>query len=144
MARTAWFRRNPYDSAVLRGQDAELWCRTFRQGVLTRENVIGLDEPLYFCREESGIAIGKVLAAHAGLRRLIRAHGPAALGTWGARFELFRSYLRSMTLKGFAGVGLLTHLTSHARNQPILDPVLRQRVQTEVDLVCSTAVPGLD
>lgn len=144
MARTEWFRCNQYDPTVLRGQDAELWCRAFYQGRLTTGDVLGIDEPLYFCREEAGISLAKVIGAHAGLRRLIREYGPVTLGEWGCRYELARSHLRSAALRALDSVGLMARVTSFARNRGRMTPAILQSVCGEIAEVRSTKVPGLD
>ncbi|MBI4915337.1 MAG: glycosyltransferase family 2 protein [Acidobacteria bacterium] len=144
IARARWFRHNRYDESLLRAQDAELWCRSFHAGTLTATTVAGVDEPLYFCREEAGVSLSKVLKAHAALRRLVRAYGPGALGRWGTRSELARSFLRSGTLRCLAVLGLLPWATSRVRNRRIADSALAARIRTEVAVVRATKVPGLD
>jgi glycosyltransferase involved in cell wall biosynthesis len=143
MAKTAWFVRNRYDEASMRVEDAELWLRAFRSGELTTGSVLGIEEPLYFCREEAGISAGKVLVAHANLRRLIRGCGPTEFSTAAKLYELGRSHSRCLALRILGSTGLLGRATSFVRNHAIADPAVEQRIRTEVELVRSTKVPGL-
>ncbi len=49
MAKTEWFKANPYDVKAERVEDLELWCRTFES-----YNFQMLTEPLFFYREFQG------------------------------------------------------------------------------------------
>lgn len=49
MAKTEWFRNNPYDVKAVRIEDAELWYRTNQSS-----NFMMLMEPLFFYREFGG------------------------------------------------------------------------------------------
>jgi hypothetical protein len=144
MARTQWFVTNHYDENAVRMEDAELWCRTFHEGTLTVKNLSIIDDPLYFCREESGITLSKVLRAHVGLRRLIRRYGPIDLGLKSTTYELIRSYVRSGAVSLSSLMGLLPRVTTNFRNHPLKDLQLRERVEEDIQQVLLTKVPGLD
>ncbi|MBI5074995.1 MAG: glycosyltransferase family 2 protein [Nitrospirae bacterium] len=144
LGRRSWFRRNPYDLNCPRSQDAELWCRTYHQGQLRAENVHMISEPLYFCREESGLSLEKVIASHSVLRRLIRQYGPASLGIGKTVLELLRSHARSNALRVAALFGLLPLAAAKGRNRNISDPQMLEKIQSEIAQVLATRVPGLD
>lgn len=144
LGRAAWFTKNPYDMNCPRSQDAELWCRTYHQGQLRAEDVRMIDEPLYFCREEDGLSLKKVLASHQVLRDLIMKYGVAELGTVGTLRELLRSHLRSAVLRGASMIGLLSYAAARGRNDAIRDGQLLSRLQAELTRVLDTKVPGLD
>ena len=143
MVRSEWFRRNRYDPRVLRSQDAELWARAYHRGAMKKENVRGVDEPLYFCREEAGVSLKKILMSHGVMRQLIRRYGPRSLGMLGTARELSRSHARSAALRALAAAGLLGRVTSRTRNAPITDPKVRDEVMADLEIVRSTCVPGL-
>lgn len=46
MAKTEWFKNNPYDIDAVRMEDAELWYRTYK-----KYKFVSLSEPLFFYRE---------------------------------------------------------------------------------------------
>ncbi len=54
MARTAWWKRHPYDENCRGCEDVELWFSTYRESRF--EN---LPEPLYFYREEQAYSFGR-------------------------------------------------------------------------------------
>ena len=144
LGRTSWFERNPYDESVARVEDAELWCRAYTRGCLTPDNVAIIDEPLYFCNEESGVTLGKVMTAHGGMRNLIMKYGPEGLGYIGTVYELTRSLVRSGVLAGSDVIGLLPFVTSRVRNKTGLDPYMLKALQQEISQVLRTRIPGID
>ncbi len=62
MARTQWFKDNPYDECQRRCQDYELWLRTIGKSVF-----YNMPEPLLFYREFETLSLKKQLAAHHAL-----------------------------------------------------------------------------
>lgn len=67
MGKKEWFKNNPYNSAFVRMEDMELWCRTI--GHSTFHN---LPEPLLFYREVGMPYLAKYLLSMRGERKLIR------------------------------------------------------------------------
>lgn len=62
MARTQWFKDNPYDECQRRCQDYELWLRTIDKSVF-----YNMTDPLLFYREFETLSLKKQLAAHHAL-----------------------------------------------------------------------------
>jgi glycosyltransferase involved in cell wall biosynthesis len=70
-APTAWFRRNPYStqSCYLRGEDAELWCRT-----KSNSEFVYLPERLLFYREDSGLRFSNYTGTGIALLNIINTY----------------------------------------------------------------------
>lgn len=62
MAKTLWFKNNPYDERQRRCQDYELWLRTAGESVF-----YNMPEPLLFYREYETLSLKKQKAAHNAL-----------------------------------------------------------------------------
>jgi len=144
LAKKEWFCRNRYNEMLSRTQDAELWFRAFLSGELKEGSVLGIRDPLYFCREEAGVASAKIIESHRALRDLIRTCPPNVLSWSEKEFELGRSHLRSVVIRGLGALGLLRKVTSGVRNRRIEDAILLDRVRDEIQQVLATKVPGLD
>ncbi len=143
LGRASWFERNPYDVDAIRGEDIELWCRTFQNGQLTQRNLRILEEPLYFSGEDRGVTFEKVRCSHVVIRKLLRRYGPSTIGRRATLLELLRSHARTEILWICSLCGLLSQVTSKARCRRISDPELLARVHAEIAQVLSTRVPGL-
>ncbi len=70
-ASTAWFRRNPYStkSCYLRGEDAELWCRT-----KSNSEFVHLPEKLLFYREDPGLRFSNYTGTGIALLNIINTY----------------------------------------------------------------------
>lgn len=77
MARTDWFRSNPYDGNYLRAEDRELWCRT-----CTTTKFVRLCEPLFFYREGLTGNVRNYVSTGRTLRKILRQYGPPLIGAW--------------------------------------------------------------
>lgn len=73
-----WFRENAYNERMRRTEDLELWLRTLPSTKLVR-----LDIPLHFYGIGSGWQLDQYRTAMREQRQLVRAYGPAYLGTLG-------------------------------------------------------------
>lgn len=144
LARTDWFRRNQYDPNVSRVEDFELWCRAHASGELNAENIVFLNEPLYFYLAENSSGLGySIKDTDSSRRAIIRKFGPTQLGRVGTQREILRSHIRCIAkmwchLLGFDG------LISRLARPTLTDPLIIQRAKSEILLVQNTAVPGLD
>jgi len=144
LAKKEWFSRNRYNEMLTRTQDAELWFRAFIKGELNEGSIVGMRDLLYFCREEAGVVSAKIIESHRALRHLIRTCPPNVLSWSEKEFELGRSHLRSLVIRGLANLGFLSQATSSVRNRRIEDARLLDRVRDEIKQVLATKVPGLD
>jgi glycosyltransferase involved in cell wall biosynthesis len=134
--RTEWFLRNPYDEALRRTEDRELFIRTFRD--LT---FVHLAEPLYFCREEQSVRLAKYLASCREARSIFHQYAPELVG----RPRTIALCLASL-LKGEI-YRLCTHahceqLLVRRRNSPLSSERARAASET-IERIRSTHVPGL-
>lgn len=70
-APTAWFRRNPYSTqqCYLRGEDAELWCRT-----KSKSEFVYLPERLLFYREDPGLKFSNYTGTGIALLNIINTY----------------------------------------------------------------------
>jgi hypothetical protein len=76
-----WFVRNPYDNEYVRGEDYELWCRTFKYSKFRR-----IKEPLYIVREGK-INIKNYLKSSQIARKIVKNYGPGVLSF----FDLYKT-----------------------------------------------------
>ncbi len=67
MAKTMWFKENPYNIQLNRSQDIELWMRT-----ADKYDFYNIREPLLFYRETGNITLSKKLKSNKTLRSLCR------------------------------------------------------------------------
>ena len=79
--KTSWFVRNPYDEEYVRGEDYELWCRTFKYSKFRR-----IKEPLYIVREGK-INIKNYLKSSQIARKIVKNYGPGVLSF----FDLYKT-----------------------------------------------------
>lgn len=75
VARTRWFRDNPYDPEFVRGEDRELWCRAAVRG--TRFGFIR--RPLLFYRQPKD-PLSKYRETARTVIRMVLKYGPEQLG----------------------------------------------------------------
>lgn len=77
LAKRSWHLSNPYDEALTRAEDRDLWCRT---AATTRFGVV--PEVLYVVRVSTHDAhfLRDYLVAHRQNRRIFLRHGPRAVG----------------------------------------------------------------
>lgn len=75
MAKTSWFRANPYDTKAVRVEDAELWARTVHSN-----NFMSLNEPLLFYREYNGDYYKKYWRSLSGILYVWKKNGYTVRG----------------------------------------------------------------
>lgn len=136
MARTKWFRRNPYDVTLRRAQDHELWCRTFPT---TRLTVI--EEPLLYYREFAG-SPNSYSASSKVNRALLRLYGPTWIGPVRSKVEIGRSYVKEATYRLGYRFRLPTLAARLRARRP--DEALRTKAKEGLDCVRMTTIPGLE
>jgi glycosyltransferase involved in cell wall biosynthesis len=82
MARRAWMLANPYDPAMARLEDLELWFRTCTHARFAR-----VQTPVLFYRERRVVRLGSVLKGNRAWRQLALRRGPGCLG-WAGTLRL--------------------------------------------------------
>lgn len=98
-ARTEWFRQNPYDEALLRCQDLDLWCRIVEQ----RRWMI-LNEPLLFYREDLTRTESYRRSVRARIS-VVRRYGEKHLGMLGTSLLLAKLRFRALAVIALSRLG---------------------------------------
>ena len=91
LAKRAWFLQNPYNTEYKRGEERELFLRTFNK---TKFGL--LNEPLYGWRLVGVRSISKYLSTFKYERKMLIEHGPELLGWPGTMSFLLRSLIKSL------------------------------------------------
>ena len=144
LARTEWFRKNPYDSNAIRIEDTELFCRARSEGVLSNNNIFFIDEPLYFYRQDNTrVSCRALVESYQRRKDIIRRYGPVSLGSICSMKELLRYDLRSFFVRGISFLGMLDRVAKQQQGK-VIPAELCVRMKKEIDQVKNTRVPGLD
>jgi glycosyltransferase involved in cell wall biosynthesis len=136
MGRADWFRQNRYDSAYVRAQDRELWCRTCGRAKFAR-----LCEPLFFYREALAGNLSTYLRTESTVRKILAIYGPPLVGRWRTRLLTARSHLKSWAYRLSTTLGLQGRLI-RKRNRPLsaIEVAAARRILAEIR---AAAAPGL-
>jgi glycosyltransferase involved in cell wall biosynthesis len=137
MARTQWFRQNPYDPRFHRAEDHELWSRMSCCSRFAR-----LPEPLLFYREGVGDAFIKYSQSCKSDRKIFRRYGPPLVGWRRTATYIAKSF-------GKVGVyGLLSRMGLEgillARRSASLSADDCRAAEEALEVVWRAGVPGLD
>lgn len=140
LARTEWFRRNPYSVDSHRAEDYELWCRT-RAGA---SEVISLPESLHFYRIE--FSWKKYISSLSTQARITLKRGPA-LTTWPATALLWLYVVAKMGLWSAAALFRLTDKLQEAKLMYLkrfqsLTPSEVEEARAVLAQIAATEVPG--
>lgn len=143
MARKTWCQKNRYNTAAIRMEDTELWCRAYALGRLTEANMCVIPEPLLFYRSEGGsLSLANLKLIKNNSLKMIRKYGPVALGNRGTRKELFRYHIKH-SVRNFAVQSGASSFLLSQRNRP-LQSDKKLQISSDVKLIVDTKVPGLD
>jgi len=94
-----WFLANPYDEALKRSEDKDLWLRSSAH---TRSAKV--DDVLLFYRL-ADLSAGKQARDARYDRQLLRRHGPELVGAAGTTSRLATSYAKQAVFAGLTGLG---------------------------------------
>lgn len=111
-----WLVRHPYDEALSRVEDRDLWCRA------QRDSTFGVvPEVLYAIRVETDAAdfLAKYLASQQQHRKLIRRYGPAIDGWPRTLSACGASLLKAAVVSGAVRVGAAEWLISRRGRPPM-------------------------
>jgi len=114
IAKTAWFRKFPYDESFRRGPDFELWCRSFGNTNYTR-----LDEPLFIYREGK-VSIKNYQLNMASFRRSLTMYYAGALSSYELKKEIAMSHVKGF-LYWLFGSFKMQHLLTATRNSSLTE-----------------------
>jgi glycosyltransferase involved in cell wall biosynthesis len=112
IAKTCWFKQNRYNADFKRGQDFELWCRTFGQTAYTR-----LEEYLYLYREVN-LSIKKYKSSRQSLRKTLMLYYKGNISSAELKKEIFLSYVQ-VFLYNCMCIFHLRYFLSAKRNMPL-------------------------
>jgi hypothetical protein len=136
MGKTDWFKCNKYDSSFDRGEDHELWCRTY----LNSKFAI-LNEPLYFYREIDVFNFNNYYKSRCAEIRIIRRYGPNMVGKIMTHFLIARVLVKLIIYKLANQFGLEYLLIRKRYNE--LCSIKRAELQEIITKIMRINVPGL-
>jgi glycosyltransferase involved in cell wall biosynthesis len=115
VARRDWLLANPYDVALTRAEDRDLWCRTVS---VSRFTVVR--EPLYVLRVVPSDAtfLPDYLESQRQNRILFRRHGPKALGRVRASRAWAASIAKGLAMRMAVGAGVAERLVRRRGREP--------------------------
>jgi glycosyltransferase involved in cell wall biosynthesis len=109
IAKTSWFRKNKYNENFKRGQDFELWCRTW--GKTTYERV----EEYLFLYREGNVNIKNYKLSSENIRKTLKLYYFNNLSSIELKKEIFLTHFKTF-LYQFLGFLNLQFLLSGTRN----------------------------
>lgn len=113
MAKTSWFRANPYSIAYPRAEDHELWVRTYGSS-----SIRNLDEPLMFVRTVGTVTAAKYAASARDTREIIRTYGPERIGRLELASMIAASHAKEWTYRVLERIGRVD-LAVARRGEPL-------------------------
>ena len=136
MAKTDWYRSNPYDGVYVRAEDRELWCRT-----CTTTKFARLCEPLFFYREGLAGNIRNYVSTGVTVRKILRQYGPPMIGSWRTSVLQWQFLLRNFVYRAATALGMQGRLIQR-RNRTLSgnEQGLAKAILQEI--LC-TPLPGL-
>ena len=115
MAKTEWFRNNPYAEWCRRCQDEELWLRT-----KSSNNFRNLENPLLFYREQDTISFKKYLSSQKAcidIRKHYKSYNKSFF--WMIQSTILL-YMRIVLYAFFSVIGKVEFLTNRRRRKEII------------------------
>lgn len=114
MAKTKWFKENPYAEWCVRCQDKELWLRTSAKNMF-----VNLKQPLLFYRESGTVSYTKYSASQRYMRAVLSHYDSYGKGfLWYAK-SLIKSYLSVALYFLLAKVGRIDLLVEKRNRKPL-------------------------
>jgi len=136
MARSDWFRNNPYDGVYVRAEDRELWCRTCTTTKFDR-----LVEPLFFYREGLAGNLRNYLSTGVTISKILQHYGPPLVGSWRTSVLQWQFFFRNVVYRSATAVGLQGKLIQR-RNRTLTDNE-QQLARAVLQEILNTPLPGL-
>lgn len=136
MARTDWFRKNPYDGVYLRAEDRELWCRT-----CTNTKFARLCEPLFFYREGLAGNLKNYVSTGATIRKILQQYGPPLIGSLRTSFLIGQFSLRTYVYRAATALGMQSRLIQRRNRKLSINE--QQIARATLAEILSTPLPGL-
>ena len=136
MARTDWFRKNPYDGVYLRAEDRELWCRT-----CTNTKFARLREPLFFYREGLAGNLKNYVSTGATIRKILQQYGPPWIGALRTSLLIGQFSLRTYVYRAATALGMQSKLIQRRNRKLSINE--QQIAKSVLAKILSTSLPGL-
>jgi len=133
-AKTQWWRQNPYDETILRGQDYELWLRTYNTS-----RFANLPDILYFTNEFLSFNLRKYSRTKLFATATIWKYASAELGPFRASYHVIRRLLHIGLYALASCVGLKNSLIR--RRYQILTSKEKQWVLDAMGIIRNARVP---
>ncbi|MDB5212285.1 MAG: putative capsular polysaccharide biosynthesis proteinGlycosyl Transferase Family 2, YveT [Myxococcaceae bacterium] len=117
LARRSWFEANPYDEALTRTEDRDLWCRT-----ASTSTFFAVPEVLYVFRVDvgKGTFLASYLEGQRQNRAIFRKYGPSMVGPWETARLVAATHAKALVMKSVALAGLADHLIQR-RGRPLTE-----------------------
>ena len=142
MARTRWFRANPYDVNILHYDDFELFFRCTTAETLTNETVRIMDIPLLFYREDGLQTLKKLRAGEKDIDYAFLKHGHRLNRKTYWKYRLL--WKTRMFIYGVACIlGVLPRI-KQLKDKQIDNEVILLEIKNKLETILRTPVPGMD
>ncbi|MGK9272128.1 glycosyltransferase [Williamsia muralis] len=132
---TDWFRANPYDKAMLRCQDKELWIRT-----AAASSFYKMDDSLLFYRINQALSAEKQALSSRFDRKILKKYGPRTVGHVATTRLVVKSRVKQATFG--LGCALGQNDRIYMRKFSTLDANERYRLDQLINSIERTKIPG--
>lgn len=127
IAKASWFKKNKYNAEFKRGQDFELWCRTWGKMKYTR-----LEEHLFLYRE-GNVSINNYKLSSESIIRSLKMYYNGHLSSFELKKEVVVTHIKKMAYQVF-GLFKLQAFLSSTRNSK-LNAFEKQKIADHIKLV---------
>jgi glycosyltransferase involved in cell wall biosynthesis len=140
-ARRAWMLANPYDPLFRKGQEKELFCRTYGSSRFAK-----LDEPVLFYREGGTMTVRVYRQTRQLDRRMLRMYGPQLLGWPRTLCSALLTYAKEGAYRLAQGLRAIDRFDEAIarRRADALEGSARDAARELLAQLHRTPVPGLD
>jgi glycosyltransferase involved in cell wall biosynthesis len=139
--RRDWFIANPYDETFLKGQEKELFCRTYGASTFLK-----IQDPVIFYREGGTMKISTYRITRRNDRRVLQMYGTSLLGSRRKAIAYALTYAREAIYVTAHRTGAIARLDEgiSRRRAGNFSPLDAAAAQALLEDIRRTPVPGLD
>jgi glycosyltransferase involved in cell wall biosynthesis len=142
MARKQWFIDHPYDEQRPRCNDFELFLRCTLDGSLNNNVVRVIDKPLLFYREGDSQNLQKILTSHTSIKYTLSKYRCELTPMTYVTYRMI--WLIRTLIYGTAAILGILPFVKRLKDKPIRDAAYLQELNSELQTVLQTPVPGMD
>ena len=115
LGKRAWFAENPYDEALTRAEDRDLWCRT-----AATAHFAVVPECLYVVRVDvdKRSFLDSYVEGQRQNRLILAEYGPTLLGRLGTSRRIALTHAKSLVMEGLVAMGLAERLVRRRGRAP--------------------------